>query len=84
MSTILGIKSFYLVTFLCTDRTLTTCELPYISQPMLDNQCEILAGHVLKQAQTYQLKETVLTYCTESPEEYPAGIVVKNKTGLVM
>lgn len=64
------IASYYLVTFICTNSSLTNCEV-YNSKPMLDIECEQASTKVLEMARTLELKETILTYCTEDINDLP-------------
>lgn len=64
------IASYYLVTFICPSPELLNCEV-YNSKPMLDIECEQASTKVLEMARTLELKETILTYCTEDINDLP-------------
>ena len=64
------LASYYLMTFLCTDSSLTNCDI-YKSQPMTDAQCEQAAINVGEVAKKLEVKETVLFYCTEDTSDLP-------------
>lgn len=70
MKTLLA--AFYLVTFDCTDATLTDCDI-YQSKPMQEWQCELESKRVLRMAREFQLPGAVLTYCTQDINNLPVN-----------
>ena len=66
------IAAFYLVTFDCTDATLTDCDI-YQSKPMSEQQCEAESNRVLRMAREFQLPGAVITYCTEDVNNLPVN-----------
>ena len=70
MKTLLA--TFYLVTFDCTDATLTNCDI-YQSKPMSETQCATESARVLRMAREFQLPGVVLTYCTEDINNLPVS-----------
>lgn len=56
--------SVFLVTLLCTDGTMNTCERE-VAGPFEPEQCATLADDVVMRARIFRLNETVITYCTE-------------------
>lgn len=70
MKTLLA--AFYLVTFDCTDATLTNCNI-YQSKPMSETQCAAESARVLSMAREFQLPGAVLTYCTSDVSNLPVN-----------
>lgn len=66
------LAAFYLVTFDCTDATLTNCDI-YQSKPMSAQQCEAESNRVLLMAREFNLPGAVITYCTEDLNNLPVN-----------
>lgn len=61
------LAEYILVTLICTTMD-KPCE-SYESLPMTSEDCEIKSVEVLSNAQKLDIKETVLTYCTNITAE---------------
>lgn len=68
ISTTLAAATFNLVTFICSDGTMTDCEI-YTRENLTTIQCEAAATEIGERARKLQLPDTVVFYCTEDLSE---------------
>lgn len=79
ISTAIAGATFNLVTFICSDGTMTDCNI-YTNQNLTTIECEEAAMEIGNRARTLQLPETIIFYCTEDLSEIDS-LINRAQTG---